>query len=154
MARSLGWLSMYVGLDYVHRRGTALALAAARRLAGIRGVTVITPVDRMATLVTFRIAGWPAQAAIDELGARVFAIARTVPGMEALRISVGFFNSEDELERFAGTVEPLAGTRPIRCRRAACSRSSTTDDERPPRRSWAEVRWRQFRHALARSSER
>jgi len=108
MARSIGWLSMYVGLDYVHRRGMALALAAARRLAGIRGVTVITPVDRMATLVTFRIAGWPAQAALDELGARVFAIARTVPGMEALRISVGFFNSDNELERFAGTVELLA----------------------------------------------
>ena len=25
MARSIGWLSMYVGLDFVHRRGTALA---------------------------------------------------------------------------------------------------------------------------------
>ena len=25
MARSIGWLSMYVGLDFVHRRGTAMA---------------------------------------------------------------------------------------------------------------------------------
>lgn len=112
MARSLGWMSMYVGLDYIHRRGMALARAAARRLAAIDGVSVITPPDRMATLVTFRIAGWPAQAALDELGARVFAIARTVPGLEALRISVGFFNSEDELERFAGAVELLAAHTP------------------------------------------
>jgi L-cysteine/cystine lyase len=108
MARSLGWLSMFVGLDYVHARGTALAAATARRLAAIPGVTVLTPLERMATLVTFRIAGWTPQAALDELGARVFAIARTIPQLDALRISVGFFNSEDELERFAGAVELLA----------------------------------------------
>jgi L-cysteine/cystine lyase len=112
MARSIGWLSMYVGLDFVHRRGMALAAMAAARLADIAGVTVLTPADRMATLVTFRIAGWPAQAALDELGARVFAIARTIPSLDALRISVGFFNSEDELERLAGTVELLAGHTP------------------------------------------
>lgn len=112
MARSIGWLSMYVGLEYVHRRGQANALAAARRLEAIDGVTVLTPIDRMATLVTFRIAGWPAQAALDELGARVFAIARTIPSLDALRISVGFFNSEEELERLAGAVELLAAHTP------------------------------------------
>ena len=41
---------------------------AADRLAAIPGVEVLTPRDRMATLVTFRIAGWPAEAALDELG--------------------------------------------------------------------------------------
>ena len=108
MARSIGWLSMFVGLDYVFERGPAMARAAAGRLAAIDGVTVLTPIDRMATLVTFRIAGWPAQAALDELGARVFAIARTIVSLDALRISVGFFTSEDEIERLAGAVELLA----------------------------------------------
>jgi L-cysteine/cystine lyase len=108
MARSLGWLSMYVGLDYVHRTGMRRARGTAGRLAGIDGVIVLTPTERMATLVTFQIAGWPAQAALEELGARVFAIARTIPSLDAIRISVGFFNSDDELERFAGIVELLA----------------------------------------------
>ncbi len=112
MARSIGWLSMYVGLDYVWERGPAMARLAARRLAAIDGVTVLTPIDRMATLVTFRIAGWPAQAALDELGTRVFAIARTIASLDALRISVGFFTSEDELERLAGAVELLAAHTP------------------------------------------
>jgi selenocysteine lyase/cysteine desulfurase len=112
MARSLGWLSMYIGLDYVHRRGPSMARVAAGRLAAIDGVTVLTPIDRMGTLVTFRIAGWAAEAALDELGSRVFAIARTIPSLDALRISVGFFTSEDELERFAGAVELLAGHTP------------------------------------------
>ena len=84
----------------------------ADRLAAIAGVEVVTPRDAMATLITFRIAGWPPQAALDELGGRVFAIARTVPPVDALRISVGAFNSEDELERFAEAVELLAAHTP------------------------------------------
>jgi L-cysteine/cystine lyase len=112
MARSIGWLSMYVGLEFVHRRGMALASAAGARLAAIPGVTVLTPPHAMATLVTFRIAGWPAQAALDELGARCFAIARTIPTLDAIRLSVGFFNSEEELERLAETVDLLASHTP------------------------------------------
>ena len=112
MARSIGWLSMFVGLDFVHARGAATARAAADRLAAIPGVTVLTPPHPMATLVTFRIGGWPAAAALDELGSRAFAIARTIESLDALRISVGFFTSDEELERFAETVELLAAHTP------------------------------------------
>jgi L-cysteine/cystine lyase len=112
MARSIGWLSMYVGLDYVHRRGMATAAAAAARLAGIPGVAVLTPAHAMATLVTFRIAGWPARAALDELESRVFAIARTIEPLDAIRISVGFFTSEEEIERVAEAVGLLAAHTP------------------------------------------
>jgi L-cysteine/cystine lyase len=111
MARSLAWLSMYVGLDWVHRRGTTLARATAARLAAIPGVEVLTPTERMATLVTFRIAGWPADKAFDEIARRSFAIFRTVP-IDALRISVGFYNTEQELEQFAATVELVAAHSP------------------------------------------
>ena len=112
MARSIGWLSMFVGLDWVYARGAAMARSAADRLAAIPGVELLTPREQMATLVTFRIAGWPAEAALDELGARVFAIARTVPLVDALRISVGFFTSEDELDRFVDAVALLAAHTP------------------------------------------
>jgi L-cysteine/cystine lyase len=90
----------------------ARALAMAHRLAAIEGVSVLTPTDRMATLVTFRIAGWTAQAALDELGARVFAIARTIVSLDAIRLSVGFFNTNEELERLAEVVELLAAHTP------------------------------------------
>ncbi len=112
MARSISWLSMYVGLDWVYRRGAAMARDAAGRLARIPGVDVLTPIEQMATLVTFRIAGWPAADALAELGARTFAIARTIERLDALRISVGFFNDAEELERFAEGVELLAAHTP------------------------------------------
>ena len=112
MARSIGWLSMYVGLDFVHRRGMAMARAAAARLAGIPGVTVLTPDHGMATLVTFRIAGWGAQAVLDELGSRTFVIARTIVPLDAVRLSVGFFTTDDELERVTEAVALLAAHTP------------------------------------------
>ena len=112
MARSIGWLSMFIGLDWIYARGAAAARRAADGLAAIDGVEVLTPRDRMATLVSFRIAGWPAQAALDELGARVFAVARTVPILDAIRISVGFFTSEDEIERLLTAVRLLAAHTP------------------------------------------
>jgi L-cysteine/cystine lyase len=112
MARSIGWLSMFIGLDWIHGRGAAMAAWAADRLAAIPGVELLTPRGRMAGLVTFRIAGWSAEAALDELGARVFAIARTIPFLDAVRISVGFYSSQDELERFASAVELLAANTP------------------------------------------
>jgi L-cysteine/cystine lyase len=111
-ARSIGWLTMYVGLEFAYRRGAAMAHRAADILAGIDGVTLLTPSDRMAGLVSFRIAGWPAQAALDELSARTFAIARTLPMVDALRISVGFWTTEDELDRFMEGVRLLAAHTP------------------------------------------
>jgi L-cysteine/cystine lyase len=108
MARAIGWLSMYVGLEYVLRRGPAAARRAADALVAIPGVELLTPRHQMATLVAFRIAGWSPDAALDELGARVFAIARSIPLVDALRISVGFFNSDEEIDRFVGAVRLLA----------------------------------------------
>jgi L-cysteine/cystine lyase len=89
-----------------------MAASTHDRLSAIPGVEVITPRDRMATLIAFRIAGWTPDEAFAELGARVFAVLRTLPPVDALRISVGFYNSEEELERFAAAVELLAAHTP------------------------------------------
>jgi L-cysteine/cystine lyase len=112
LARSCGWLSMYVGLPWIHARGQAMARSAADRLAAIDGVEVLTPRDRMATLVTFRIAGWDAAPALTELAGRTFAIARTIPPLDAIRISVGFFTTDEEIERVAACVALLASHTP------------------------------------------
>jgi L-cysteine/cystine lyase len=103
---------MYIGLEWIHRRSAELARAAAERLAATPGVTLLAPQDLLATTIAFRIDGWSAPDALDELGARIFALASVVPGSDAIRIGTGFFNTEDELERFAGGVELLASHPP------------------------------------------
>jgi L-cysteine/cystine lyase len=111
-ARSCGWLSMYVGLPWAQERAARLARAAAERLGAIPGVRLLTPRPVPATLVTFRIDGWAARPAAEELGARAFAILRDLPALDALRISVGWWITEAELDRLADTVELLARHRP------------------------------------------
>ena len=110
--RAIGWLTMYVGLAFVYRRGAAMAQRAIDLLASIDGVEILTPRDRMAGLISFRIGGWELQPAMDELQARTFCIMRTLPLVNALRISVGFFTTEDEIDRFVEGVRLLAAHTP------------------------------------------
>jgi L-cysteine/cystine lyase len=112
LARSAGWLSMYVGLPWAFARSARLAAGAADRLAATRGVTLLTPRHRMATLVSFRVAGWSAGEVAEALGRRVFAIVRSIPGLDAVRLSVAFFTTEDELRRVLDAVEEIAAHTP------------------------------------------
>lgn len=120
LARSVGWLSMFVGLDWVYSRGAAMAARARELLGAIDGVEILTPRDAAGPLVAFRIAGWTCEEALAELGARCFLIGRTIAPLGALRVSPAFFTTEDELLTLAETVEFVAGHRP---------------DTIPPRRS-------------------
>ena len=108
LARSAGWFAMHVGLPWAHARAARLAHGAAVRLQGMPGVAVVTPPDRMATLVTFRLPGWPAQRVAEELARRVFATVRPIPGLDAVRLSVGFFTTDEELRRVLDAVAELA----------------------------------------------
>lgn len=112
LARSCGWLAMYVGWAWIHERAGAMARTAADRLTAIDGVELLTPRDRMATLVTFRIRGWTAEEALAEIAARTFAIARTIPSLDAVRLSIGFFTTADEIERVAAAIALLAAHTP------------------------------------------
>jgi len=111
-ARSCGWLAMFIGLDWIYERGAALARRTAAALARTPGVEVITPQDSMATLVTFRAEGWSGDQLLEELGRRAFVVARSCPGTDWVRFSVGFFNSESELDTALSTVGEIASYRP------------------------------------------
>lgn len=112
LGRSTGWLLMYAGLPWVHGRTAAAAARLHGALAAIDGVSLLVPVDRLATLIPFRIAGWPADEAADELGARVFAITGRDLEAGTVRASVGAWTTDAEIDRFAGAVALLAGHTP------------------------------------------
>lgn len=108
LARSVGWLEMYVGLDWIYERTQRLARRLFEALEAIDGVEVVTPSDEMAAIVTFRLANWRAAEAGDELSRRVHALVRPLPDLDAIRASVGWFNTEAELDGFAGAVAEMA----------------------------------------------
>jgi cysteine desulfurase/selenocysteine lyase len=112
--RSCGWLSMYVGLVWIEARARQLARHAASRLATIPGVEVLTPAQSAGCIVVFRVAGWPSESVLDELGARIFLLASRVADLDAVRIGTGFFNTEAEIDRLVEGVALLAGHGPGR----------------------------------------
>ncbi|MFI5259914.1 MAG: aminotransferase class V-fold PLP-dependent enzyme [Candidatus Limnocylindrales bacterium] len=112
LARSAAWLSMFVGWPWIHERIERLAGEAVSMLAEVPGVDVLTPRGNMAGLVTFRIAGWKSTAALKELSQRTLCIARTIPPLDAIRISVGFYNTDAELRRFRDGVALVASNTP------------------------------------------
>jgi selenocysteine lyase/cysteine desulfurase len=105
-ARGCGWLSMYVGLPWIHARCAEETAYAADRLAAIDGVTLCTPTARAATLV-FTIDGWPADEALDELGGRIFVLASALEP-DALRIGIGPWTTHAEIDTLADAVALLA----------------------------------------------
>ena len=109
LARSVGWLEMYVGLEWAFERTARLVAWVAEQLAAVEGVGLLAPPDSLAGIVTFRLPpAWASEEAADELGRRVFAIVPPVAGHNALRASLSWFNSEEELSRFVGAVAELA----------------------------------------------
>ena len=108
LARSIGWLEMYVGLDWALERSQRLARRLHDALAAAEGVELLTPSEALATVVVFRLASWPVSEATDELRRRAFAIISEVPETDAIRASVAWFNTEEELDRFSAAVAEVA----------------------------------------------
>lgn len=109
LARSVGWLEMYVGLDFAYRRTAALATRLYESLRAIPEVRVNNPAP---AVVTFVVDNWTVEDTIDELRRRVFAIVGLTPDGQSIRASVGWFNAESEIDAFAGAVREIAASTP------------------------------------------
>ena len=107
LARSVGWLEMYVGLPWIYERGQALAGRLRDVLSQVARIEMLTP-DLMATVVCFRLSGWPTNQLLTELRHGVFAIIGVTPDGSAVRASVAWFNTEDEIDRFASAVAEIS----------------------------------------------
>ncbi|MEW8976998.1 MAG: aminotransferase class V-fold PLP-dependent enzyme [Symbiobacterium sp.] len=102
---ALRWLTDEVGADWAYSRIRSLAAAARALLAEVPGVTVLTPAET-AGLVSFQVEA-NADAVLKALTGQKILI-RTVPHPRSLRLSTGFYNTEEELEQLAAALRPLA----------------------------------------------
>lgn len=112
LARSVGWLLMYVELPWALARTTTLAEQLYEELAAIEGVTLLAPAEAHGAVAAFRIEGWDAATAAAELGRSVFAIIEADAEADVIRASVGAWNRESEISRFTGRVAELAAHTP------------------------------------------
>ena len=112
LARSVGWLLMYVELPWALDRTAALAEQLYEELAAVEGLEMVADPAAHGAVAAFRIARWDAASAGEELGRSVFAIVETDREADLVRASVGAWNRESELRRFTERVAELAAHTP------------------------------------------
>jgi selenocysteine lyase/cysteine desulfurase len=111
LARSVGWLEMYVGLPWIYERTASLAARLKAALEAINGLESLTP-DSFASTICFRLPAWPTDQVLDELRRRAFAIVSATPNGNAVRASLAWFNTEEEIDRFVSAVSEIAAHTP------------------------------------------
>lgn len=105
-ASACEFLTETVGEDRAYKHIGELASLAIDRLLSVRGVTVITAPSRHAGLVTFTVTDHdPAEFARDLAGRGI--LARSIPRPAAVRLSLGYFNTVDEVDTVATAVDEL-----------------------------------------------
>ncbi|MDQ3168402.1 MAG: aminotransferase class V-fold PLP-dependent enzyme [Chloroflexota bacterium] len=106
---ALTWLRDEVGLDWAYSRVAALGQRCWEALAAIEGVTMASPKDKIAGLVCFQIPGM----APPDIAAKLYERGETIryvaypPGPAVARVSTGWWNSAEEIDRLADGVRAV-----------------------------------------------
>lgn len=98
------------GMDEIEARDLDLATSLKQALAEIPGVTVQSPLSRedSSGLVTFAIDGLEPPEAVSRLWERHKIVCRQVAYPSCVRVSLHFFNTEDEVDQIVDAVAHLA----------------------------------------------
>lgn len=104
-----------IGLETVQERALRLARRATARLGRIPGVRLVSAPDEALVssgLVSFSLAGVPAEIATAWLWQKGRIVARTVPSVPCTRLSLHVFNTEEEVDAALAILEGLARSGP------------------------------------------
>jgi selenocysteine lyase/cysteine desulfurase len=112
VARSVGWLLMYVGLPWAFQRTESLATRLRDALAVTAGVRTTAPDRGLAATVPFSIASWRVDEAAAELTRRAHAMVEVDAAKGMLLASVGAWLREEEVDRFVAAVAEIAAHTP------------------------------------------
>ena len=104
---SLGWLADEVGWPWIYDRIAELGRYCYDALAAIPGVAMVSPREGKAGLTHFALAGMPPADLTARLAEQRIMIRHT-PYPSANRVSTGFYNTEEEIDRLAAAVAAIA----------------------------------------------
>ena len=98
------------GIDNIETRNLDLAESAKAKLSEVAGVTVLSPSERRDSsgLVTFAVEGQTPISVVERLWEDHKIVVRQVGHPAGVRVSLHFFNTEEEVELLVGGVRELA----------------------------------------------
>jgi L-cysteine/cystine lyase len=106
-AAVLNWLEHSVGYEWLLARISQLHSYACQVLQAIPGLTLLTPQPGASGLIAFTLAGIDDGEAVQQLQERYNIYVRNIPPTHALRVSTGFYNTEEEIDMLVQALREL-----------------------------------------------
>lgn len=97
-ATVLNWLEEAVGYQWLFERIATLNAYSYRALQAVPGLTILTPESGASGLLAFTLAEQNPEEVVTYLREQHNILTRTIPEMNSIRISTGFYNTEEEIE--------------------------------------------------------
>lgn len=97
-AAILNWLENTVGYDWLFERISSLSTYAYHALKTLPGLTMLTPKPGASGLVSFTLNSHNTTEVVNYLREEHNIHIRNIPTMDALRVSTGFYNREEEID--------------------------------------------------------
>jgi L-cysteine/cystine lyase len=108
---STEWIRDEVGLDWAYARIKQLGDYAHKALTAMKGVTVVTPAEHMAGLVTFTVRGiTPADLKnrlLAEHNVTIRDVNKYINNPDALRLATGFYNTEEDVDTMTAGIRAI-----------------------------------------------
>ncbi len=104
---ALTWLEESVGYPWLFERISTLQAYAYQALKDIPGLTILTPVAGASGILTFTLQGHDDTEVVMALREKHNIYIRNIPPMKALRVSTGFYNSEEDIDTLARALRQM-----------------------------------------------
>ena len=103
----LNWLEHSVGYSWMFERISALNAYAYSALQNVPGLTMLTPEQGASGLLAFTLEGRNDRELVKQLYEQYRISIRNVPETHALRVSTGFYNTEEEIDTLVRALTEL-----------------------------------------------
>lgn len=100
-AEALRWLEETVGHQWLYARIAELNAYAARALQAVPGLRLLTPKPAESGLLAFTLDRGTPEEIVTYLREQHNIYTRTIPDMNSIRVSTGFYNTEEEIDTLA-----------------------------------------------------
>ncbi len=107
IAATLTWLEETVGYDWLFNYISTLQAYAYQALKDIPDLTILTPTPGASGILTFTIEGHDDSAMVTELREKYNIYIRNIPSINALRVSTGFYNTEEDIDTLVNALRQL-----------------------------------------------
>jgi len=103
-AAVLKWLEQTVGHQWLFERIASLSGYAYKALSEVPGLTILTPQPGESGLVSFKLEGRDDAEIVTYLRDKHNIYIRNIPTTKSLRISTGFYNTEEEIDKIVAAL--------------------------------------------------